>query len=315
MQNPPTRDHRPDHRESRQPGNRRNHQTPWHNQNLSPYDSDVHRDHEMHDVGEDTRRMRDTGTYAGGFDHGPGSPRIDRNSHRNADDSPSWWRSEHEDWSPGQRDLRHDFSEDFHPPIRNMDDYGYRGQPQDRYQRDRTWDRGHQNDRGYRADSGYHNDRGYRSDGSGDRFSQDDRRFRSMNSGMGISQNLPRYKEFIGKGPKGFVRSDDRIEEEIAQRLAHGYLDASDIEVIVKNGEVTLQGTVATKDDRRLAEDLIEGCFGMKEVDNRLKVLRGRMSSGADDNHSHSFGKDNKGNSAMRGLGSTPNSNTRRHEA
>lgn len=91
-------------------------------------------------------------------------------------------------------------------------------------------------------------------------------------------RSMPRYKEFIGKGPKGYSRADALIQEDVSQRLSHGYLDASEIEVSVKNGEVTLTGTVNSKHDRRLAEDLVEDCFGVKEVDNRLKVPRSRTS-------------------------------------
>jgi hypothetical protein len=87
-----------------------------------------------------------------------------------------------------------------------------------------------------------------------------------------------RFKELIGKGPKGYRRSDDRILEEVHERLAHGYLDASDIEVKVKDGEVTLEGTVRSKHDRRLAEDLVEDTLGVRELDNRLKVRKADAS-------------------------------------
>jgi osmotically-inducible protein OsmY len=85
---------------------------------------------------------------------------------------------------------------------------------------------------------------------------------------------LRRIAEHIGKGPKGYSRTDERIQEEVHERLAFGYLDASDIEVTVKNGEVVLKGTVHSKADRRIAEDAIEDVVGVKEVDNRLKVKR-----------------------------------------
>ena len=87
-----------------------------------------------------------------------------------------------------------------------------------------------------------------------------------------------RFKEFIGKGPKGYKRTDERISEDIHERLAHGYLDASDIEVSVKDGEVTLTGTVRSKHDRRLAEDLVEDTLGVRELDNRLKVQKADAS-------------------------------------
>jgi hypothetical protein len=47
-----------------------------------------------------------------------------------------------------------------------------------------------------------------------------------------------------GRGPKNYSRSDTRIEEDVHERLMHDPLDASGIEVSVKDGEVTLTGTV-----------------------------------------------------------------------
>ena len=85
---------------------------------------------------------------------------------------------------------------------------------------------------------------------------------------------LLRFKEFIGKGPRNYKRSDERILEEISERLAQGYLDASDIEVVVSSGEVVLEGTVRNKYELRLAEDLIEDVMGVKQVESRLKVRR-----------------------------------------
>lgn len=76
-----------------------------------------------------------------------------------------------------------------------------------------------------------------------------------------------------GKGPKGYQRSDDRIREDVHDRLADdSFIDASDIEVIVLNGEVTLNGTVDRRSDKRRAEDLCESITGVKNVENRLRV-------------------------------------------
>ncbi len=58
-----------------------------------------------------------------------------------------------------------------------------------------------------------------------------------------------------GRGPKGYLRSDSRINEDVHDRLTdHPRLDASDISVSVENGEVTLSGFVrraATSASRR----------------------------------------------------------------
>lgn len=78
---------------------------------------------------------------------------------------------------------------------------------------------------------------------------------------------------YRGKGPKGYTRSDDRIEEDVSDRLEdHSYLDASDIEIEVNDGNVVLSGTVESRYAKRLAEDLAEDCSGVKNVENRIRV-------------------------------------------
>jgi hypothetical protein len=79
-----------------------------------------------------------------------------------------------------------------------------------------------------------------------------------------------------GRGPKGYRRSDERIEEEINELLTrHPEIDASEIEVQVKNGEVTLTGTVDERHAKRLAEDIAEQCSGVNEVHNQIRVSKG----------------------------------------
>lgn len=79
--------------------------------------------------------------------------------------------------------------------------------------------------------------------------------------------------EHRGKGPKGYRRSDDRLRDDVSDRLMDdAWLDASDIEVKVKDGEVTLSGTVPRRDDRRRAEMLAEMVSGVGHVQNDLRV-------------------------------------------
>jgi hypothetical protein len=76
-----------------------------------------------------------------------------------------------------------------------------------------------------------------------------------------------------GKGPKGFKRTDERIQEDINSRLTDdGYVDASNIEVSVKDGEITLTGTVPDKSSKRRAEDIAELVSGVNNVENRLRI-------------------------------------------
>ena len=78
-----------------------------------------------------------------------------------------------------------------------------------------------------------------------------------------------------GRGPKGYRRSDERIREDVSDRLADdSWLDASDIEVNVSGCEVTLTGFVSSRDDKRRAEHLAEGVSGVDNVQNNLRVRR-----------------------------------------
>lgn len=77
-----------------------------------------------------------------------------------------------------------------------------------------------------------------------------------------------------GKGPRGYKRSDDLLKEDVCQRLAQNpQLDASNVEVEVKDGLVTLTGSVDDRQAKRMAEDLVEAIFGVKDVHNQIRVM------------------------------------------
>ena len=49
---------------------------------------------------------------------------------------------------------------------------------------------------------------------------------------------------YRGRGPKGYIRSDERICEDVCDRLSDDpFVDAADVEVVVAGSEVTLTGT------------------------------------------------------------------------
>lgn len=89
-------------------------------------------------------------------------------------------------------------------------------------------------------------------------------------------------EQFRGRGPRGYRRSDERIREDICDMLTDDpYLDASNIEVTVKDCEVTLSGTVNSREDKRRAEDLVEGISGVRDVHNTVRVST-QLSSGTE---------------------------------
>jgi hypothetical protein len=76
-----------------------------------------------------------------------------------------------------------------------------------------------------------------------------------------------------GRGPRGYQRADERIRDEINERLtAHGLIDATDVDCRVVNGEVTLVGFVDSRAAKRAAADLAEDVYGVREVHNELRV-------------------------------------------
>ncbi len=86
--------------------------------------------------------------------------------------------------------------------------------------------------------------------------------------------------EHAGRGPRGYQRSDARIADDVCDRLTrHGWIDASDIEVRVEDGEVTLEGTVDSRPTKRLAEEVAESVSGVRDVHNRLRVAEMPVTS------------------------------------
>lgn len=76
-----------------------------------------------------------------------------------------------------------------------------------------------------------------------------------------------------GKGPKGYTRSDERIREDVMDRLTdEWHVDATEIEVSVVDGEVTLTGYVHERYQKRRAEVVVANIPGVKEVENRIRV-------------------------------------------
>jgi hypothetical protein len=76
-----------------------------------------------------------------------------------------------------------------------------------------------------------------------------------------------------GRGPRGYQRSDERILEELNDRLtAHGLVDASDIDTRVDNCEITLEGWVDSRAAKRAAQDVAEEIPGVRDVHNRLRL-------------------------------------------
>ncbi len=106
----------------------------------------------------------------------------------------------------------------------------------------------------------------------------DDRRER------GYGERGYRRNGYRGHGPTGYTRSDERIREDVCDALTDDWkVDARQVTVTVSDGEVTLDGTVPSRQQKRCAEDCVDDVSGVRHVQNNLRVLE---SSAWDRNNS-----------------------------
>ena len=76
-------------------------------------------------------------------------------------------------------------------------------------------------------------------------------------------------------GPKGYQRSDERLREDISERLMEArYIDSSDVTVEVSGAKVVLDGTVPERPMKHAIEDLVDACPGVQDIENRIRVKR-----------------------------------------
>ena len=77
----------------------------------------------------------------------------------------------------------------------------------------------------------------------------------------------------VGKGPKNYQRSQERIKEDVSEALWWDPdVDASDIEVSVKENRVTLKGHVDSRHAKTRAEAVVENVTGVEDVFNLLVI-------------------------------------------
>lgn len=109
-----------------------------------------------------------------------------------------------------------------------------------------------------------------RSDGFWERTAQE---ASSADAARGMGNPWQSGGTHRGKGPRGYQRSSERIKEDVCERLTDdGHIDATDIDVQVKDNEIILSGTVQSRTEKRRAEDIAESVSGVRDVHNRLCV-------------------------------------------
>ena len=225
---------------------------------------------------EDERYMYGQDRYARHWDE---RDRRDWDRDRDRDDG---YRSS-ERYGQGQGGLAR------HPGYPGSFEERYRERGEDRFGgRGSSQERGYSPDRGYNperygAQGGYGGGRGWEAERlgmpRGYGFGDGDRRQYGTGGeivGGTVSGVHPAYPAggHRGKGPSGYQRTDERIREVVCEALTDDdRVDATHVEVTVKNGEVTLSGSVEDRYQKRMAEDCVENVAGVKEVQNHIRVV------------------------------------------
>lgn len=234
---------------------------------------------------------------------------------------------------------------------------GRQGRTGDTYQSDYTdWRRGtgrdYASERGY---SGYHGQERHDLDEPGLGVGRYGGRRQLDTAGFGYDEDYPRRSELYGRGygagsgytgpednpqqsrqrgesfspghrgrgPRQYTRSDERILEDVCERLTDDdYIDASDITVRVDSAMVTLSGEVGERWMKHRAEDIADACSGVRQVENRIRVQGGSASQGSHASRSGASGGGNavrseseSGSTSPGNLsaGTTPSSGSQTH--
>jgi osmotically-inducible protein OsmY len=207
------------------------------------------RDYDEARYGFDARDYgnRDDGNREHGAREYGGAERWDANRSTSDDYS----RTDYGDRYRGGRDYGRDLEREYGSPYSRRSNYNS------------SFDQGNEQ-RGY-----YAGNYGSRSWSSGPEQSYDQGRLALGEYGRS------QYQRRTGQGPKGYKRSDERVREDVCDRLGHDWdVDASEVEVTVSNGEVTLTGTIGNRDQKFRVEHLADSVSGVNEVHNQLRVKR-----------------------------------------
>lgn len=102
----------------------------------------------------------------------------------------------------------------------------------------------------------------------------------NRSSNMGSHEDEREGGLHRGKGPKNYRRSDNRIKEDVCDRLSDDpHIDASDIAIRVEDGNVVLSGYVENREARRRAVDVAESIKGVHNVESRLRIGKGLLET------------------------------------
>ena len=91
--------------------------------------------------------------------------------------------------------------------------------------------------------------------------------------GEQMASALEDQEERRNRQPR-YRRPDERILDDVWIRISLAAVDSQDVEVEVTEGIVRLSGRVSTRFEKRVIEEIAESVFGVREVNNQLRLAR-----------------------------------------
>lgn len=157
---------------------------------------------------------------------------------------------------------------------------GYQGQRDRRSQGFMNQDRDNRQYQGYqgygdsqRYQGQYGSSQGYQGYGDSQRY-----------QGFGAyGQGAQGYGETsdMGRNTRDMNRDDKSVESDVRDSLRGVFTDRfNNVNVQVRNGEVTLTGTVPTQEDKKDLEEKVRDMDGVRNVINRVMVKQSREETG-----------------------------------
>jgi hypothetical protein len=96
---------------------------------------------------------------------------------------------------------------------------------------------------------------------------------RARESEGGVLRQLADELGITTPTPQGYQRSDERIREDVCERLwDEPHVEVGEVTVEVRDGVVILEGSVPQRQMKHAIEDIAAACRGVSDVDNRIRV-------------------------------------------
>ena len=123
---------------------------------------------------------------------------------------------------------------------------------------------------------------------------------RGSGDSRSTSSAAPRIGSRGKRSPKGYTRSDERIREDVCDRLTESYLECEEVTVTVKNGEVVLTGRAPSGETRRQIERIAEAVTGVQEVTNQIRTRRDEDGQDGSESRRKQKGRSSSSSSSTR---------------